>query len=155
MRKNLSDRKIELERQRIALLGKEKAIVEIERKERTRKLIELGGLVSKAGLDTLDTKTLYGALISLILQKDNLEILKNWQEKGTLAFAKEGKSEDGVSLVLQFKEKPTQEVRVQIRALGLRWNAIRQEWQGKTMLEPAQTLATQYGGILITLEEQA
>ena len=153
MRKNLFDRKKELERQRIALLGKEKAIIEIERKERTRKLIELGGLIAKAGLDALDTKILYGALISLNVQKNNLETLKTWQEKGTLAFAKDSKNQDGVSLALQFKEKPIQEVRVQIRALGLRWNAIRQEWQGKCRLELAQALAEQYGGVLITLEE--
>ena len=153
MYKNLLDRKKELERQRIALLGKEKAIIEIERKERTKKLIELGGLVAKAGLDSLNTKTFYGALMSLSAQKEDLNVINSWQEQGTIAFAKDSKNQDGVSLVIQFNEKPTPEVRTQIRALGLRWNAIRQEWQGKCRLELARALAEQYGGVLITLEE--
>ncbi len=65
MRKNLQQRKAELERQKISIMGKEKALKETERRERTKKLIEMGGLISKAGIDTLDTNALYGALLSI------------------------------------------------------------------------------------------
>ncbi|KJV73650.1 conjugal transfer TraD family protein [Orientia tsutsugamushi str. TA716] len=36
-----------------------------ERKMRTRRLIEMGGLVAKANLDHLPTNTLFGAIVSL------------------------------------------------------------------------------------------
>ena len=58
MRKNLQQRKAEWERQKIAIMGREKALKETERKERTKKLIEMDGLISKAGIDTLDTNAL-------------------------------------------------------------------------------------------------
>ena len=75
MRKNLGQRKAELERQKIAIMGKEKALKETMRRERTKKLIEIGGLVAKAGIDTLDTHALYGALLSIKEKMNKTETL--------------------------------------------------------------------------------
>lgn len=155
MRKNIQERRKELERQKIALLGKEKVLKEVERKERTRKLIELGGLIAKAHLDHLDGKTLYGALLSLEAKKEDPNILKHWYTEGNFAFAREAKKEkqEGVLLTIHFKEQPSPEVRTAVRALGLRWNGVRQEWQGRAFLQTAEALANQYGGILTLMEE--
>jgi hypothetical protein len=49
---------------------------------RTRHLIEIGGLVVKAGLDHLPANTLYGALISL---KGFFAGKDNFSRKGSLA----------------------------------------------------------------------
>ena len=55
-------------------------------------LIEYGGLVVKAGLDVLDTKTLFGALISARKQlKDDETIINEWFQTGKNAFDKEQK----------------------------------------------------------------
>ena len=151
MRKNIQDRKRELERQKVALLGKEKVIRETERRQRTRNLIELGGLIAKAGLDELESKTLLGALLSLSKEKDNLEVLKTWAETGQKAFADGPKADGAVPLILQFKDKPSQEARSAVRALGLRWNAIRQEWQGRGSVDVAQALAETYGGTVTVM----
>lgn len=151
MRKNLQERKAELERQKIAVIGKEKALKEIERKERTKKLIEMGGLVVKAGIDTLDTHALYGAFLSIKEKMNKAEILQQWSQKGASAFAKGGNAGEGIPLVVQFKEKPTDEARAAIRALGLRWNAIRQEWQGIANPEEVESVAKLYNGNVVSM----
>jgi len=67
----------------------------VKRRERTRHLIELGGLVVKSGLVELtkdDRTALYGAFLelALTLQSENREqILLLWQRQGSRAFRKE------------------------------------------------------------------
>ncbi len=152
MRKNIYERRSELERQKIALLGKEKALQEKERRERTRKLIELGGLLVKAKLDHLDVKTLYGALLTLQPQAANSTTLTQWSKQGQTAFADKNKGDNTMPLVVQFPDKPSPEARTALRALGLRWNSIRQEWQGITQPEPVQNTVKQFGGKVIIMD---
>ena len=67
----------------------------MERRERTKRLVELGGLVQKAGLveQTGDDRTaLYGALLSLaeILQGETgPQMLLRWRRRGRRAFEAE------------------------------------------------------------------
>lgn len=69
------------------------------RRERTRHLIELGGLVHKAGLVELtddDRATLYGAFLTVAVKlrsADREQALAVWKHKGKRAFdAERGKS---------------------------------------------------------------
>lgn len=56
-----------------------------ERKRRTRKLIELGGLAEKAHLDTWDSNTLLGAFLYL---KDADPVQRDaWSHKGGVVFS--------------------------------------------------------------------
>ena len=55
-----------------------------ERKRRTRRLIELGGLVSKAHLDSWDVNTLLGAF--LFLSETSKTQRDSWTHKGGAAF---------------------------------------------------------------------
>lgn len=67
----------------------------MKRRERTRQLIELGGLVAKAGLVELtddDRATLYGAFLAIAIvlrgeQRD--EALVAWRRRGKRAFEAE------------------------------------------------------------------
>jgi hypothetical protein len=67
----------------------------VQRRERTHRLIELGGLVQKSGLADLtgdDRATIYGALLSLseLLGSDRRdEALALWRRRGQRAFAAE------------------------------------------------------------------
>lgn len=67
----------------------------VKRRERTRHLIELGGLVIKAGLVDLaddDRATLYGALLAVadrLRGEDRQQALALWQRKGKRAFEAE------------------------------------------------------------------
>ena len=64
----------------------------VQRRERTRHLIELGGLVQKAGLVELtddDRATLYGALLDLAGRArgdDAGDVLALWKRRGKRAF---------------------------------------------------------------------
>ena len=64
----------------------------LQRRERTRHLIELGGLVQKAGLVELvedDRATLYGALLELagkVRSDDAGNVLALWKRRGKRAF---------------------------------------------------------------------
>lgn len=67
----------------------------MKRRERTRHLIELGGLVVKAGLVDLtddDRATLYGALLTVAAKlqgEERANALALWQRKGKRAFEAE------------------------------------------------------------------
>lgn len=70
----------------------------MQRRERTRHLIELGGLVQKAGLVELtddDRATLYGALLDLAGRgrgDDAGDVLALWKRRGKRAFDAEGEA---------------------------------------------------------------
>lgn len=64
----------------------------LERKQETRRKIQLGGLIKKAGLHEESTAVLYGLLLEAVelLQGDDAETLKaQWRLKGDIAFTKE------------------------------------------------------------------
>jgi hypothetical protein len=68
----------------------------VQRRERTRHLIELGGLVQKAGLVDLandDRATIYGALLEVVAKArgdGSDDILALWKRRGKRAFEMEG-----------------------------------------------------------------
>lgn len=70
------------------------------RRERTRHLIELGGLVQKAGLVELaddDRATLYGALLDLVARaqgEDADNMLTLWKRRGKRAFDAEAEARE-------------------------------------------------------------
>ena len=69
---------------------------QVKRRERTRQLIELGGLVVKAGLVELtddDRATLYGAFLTVAAKlrgEDREQAVVLWKRKGRRAFDSEG-----------------------------------------------------------------
>ena len=72
----------------------------VKRRERTRHLIELGGLVQKAGLVDLaddDRATLYGAMLELAARAqgdDAGDVLALWKRRGKRAFDAEAEGSE-------------------------------------------------------------
>lgn len=72
----------------------------MKRRERTRRLIELGGLIVKARLDVLvedDRAAIYGALLGLVQQaagERSNEVIALWRRKGKRAFEAEAAERD-------------------------------------------------------------
>ena len=68
----------------------------MERRTRTRHLIELGGLVQKSGLVDLvgdDRATLYGAMLDLVIRADeSANTLAVWKRRGKRAFDAEAEA---------------------------------------------------------------
>jgi len=74
----------------------------MQRRERTRHLIELGGLVQKAGLVDLtddDRVTLYGAMLDLVAraqEEGNDTVLALWKRRGKRAFDAEAEGRNEI-----------------------------------------------------------
>lgn len=70
----------------------------VQRRERTRHLIELGGLVQKTGLVDLaddDRATLYGAMLELAAKaRDDGDALALWKRRGKRAFDAEAEGSE-------------------------------------------------------------
>jgi len=72
----------------------------VKRRERTRQLIELGGLVAKAGLIELthdDRAAILGAMVEIasrLRTEQHEELLTLWRRRGRRAFADEAEHHD-------------------------------------------------------------
>ena len=73
----------------------------MQRRERARHLIKLGGLVQKAGLVDLvddDRATLYGALLELAGKaREDGNVLTLWKRRGHRAFDAEAEEKSGMA----------------------------------------------------------
>lgn len=117
---------------------------ELARKQRTRRLITLGGLVAKAQLEDWQTNTLFGALLFL-KEKEADAFFKNaWTFKGCVHFAAEMKQKTPATVT--FPEFPNEDLCHIFEILGLRWNAIEQQWKGQENAHELRVLLTLYGG---------
>ena len=126
---NVEEQKLRLEQKKNRLIAEETRLKLKERKMRTRHLIEVGGLVTKAGIDYLPTNTLYGALLSIALSLETNQAIKDeWTKIGKNKLDEEQVNKHAV--ILKFEYEPSIEIRKNIREHGLKWNKLRGEWYG-------------------------
>ena len=126
---NVVDQKVRLEQKKNRLIAEETRLKLKERKMRTRHLIEVGGLVTKAGLDYLSTNTLYGALLSIASSLETNQVIKDeWTKIGKTKLDQEQTTKHAV--ILKFEQEPSSEIRAIVRNHGLKWNKLRCEWYG-------------------------
>lgn len=151
-KKQLERQKQKLQQQEARLQLKSQKLKTLERKQRTSRLIELGGLVVKAQLEDLNNNTLLGAFLSLKKQmSSDTNILNDWTDLGAKAF-EEGKTRDGkgstekVALILTFEVAPPRELKSQLRDLNFKWNPFRKEWYGYGRPTELAPLIKTYGG---------
>lgn len=148
---SLSHQKERLERQKARLQSQEQKIKTLERKRRTRRLIELGGLIVKAELEELNNNTLLGALLSLKHHKTRNEaILSEWTEQGAKAFEaldqNQSTGPDKTPVVITFNSEPPRELKSQLRDLNFKWNPFRKEWYGYGNLHELKSLIKSANG---------
>jgi hypothetical protein len=148
---SLSHQKEKLERQKARLQSQEQKLKTLERKQRTRRLIELGGLMVKAELDELNNNTLLGALLSLKSSiEKNETVIHEWTEQGAKAFEALSQLQtmgaDRLPLVLTFSAEPPRELKSNLRDLNFKWNPFRKEWYGYGDLHTLTQRVTPYGG---------
>lgn len=85
---NLLEKRKKSIEQRLNRLRSQEAVLNVQlRKQRTRRLIELGGLVSKAQLEEWKANTLLGALLFLKECEVDSRQLEEWTYKGGVAFS--------------------------------------------------------------------
>lgn len=66
--------------------------------------------------------------------------MDSWVHKGGIAFSSETPSTPKSSVIVKFEEKPSDEIRNSLKSLGLKWNPLRQEWEGHTNIEELTSL---------------
>jgi len=148
--KNVAEQKVRLEQKKNRLIAEETRLKLKERKMRTRSLIEQGGLIVKAGLDHLPTNTLYGALLSISLDLETNQGIKDqWTKIGKAKLDQEQANNQAV--ILKFEQEPINNIRTTLRNHGLKWNKLRQEWYG--YCNNINTLKNDLGDITYQIEE--
>lgn len=148
MVRTLAERLRAHEQQKARLAEQEAKLKTAERKARTRRLIEAGGLVDKAGLLDLDANALYGALLSLRDGADNKDQVSKWAALGGRTFAREARLRDEGKevIVLTFPHALAKDATTPLRAAGFRFNKVLQHWEGLARFDEAEKLATAHGG---------
>ena len=127
--KNIELAQEKLEQKKARLVMQETRLKIQERKRRTRRLIEIGGLVVKAELDFLSSNAIYGGLLEMQKQLSQDEsVISKWESIGKNAFEQEQKLSTPV--ILSFQGPPASDVKSAIRSHNLRWNSFRKEWYG-------------------------
>lgn len=100
LKANATVRRLKSLRAKLAHLERQRSRMKtLERKQDTRRKIELGGLLKKARLDTEPTAVLYGLLLEakeLLDSKNADNVRREWKLKGDLALTAESiiKSKD-------------------------------------------------------------
>jgi hypothetical protein len=116
----------------------------MQRKERTRRLIEIGGLAAKAGIDGLSTAALYDRFLVIADEAKDRNAVLLWERTGGRHFHHE--EEDRVVAVARFGGKLPKQVSDQLRALGFHWNRLLVQWEGKVDFDGAKAFVEGQGG---------
>jgi Conjugal transfer protein TraD len=148
MARSLAERLRAHEQQKARLAEQEAKLRDAERRARTRRLIEAGGLIDKAGLLDLDANALYGALLSLRDRATDKDQLTKWAALGGRAFAHEARLRDEgkEAVVLSFPAALAKDVTALLRQAGFRFSKVMQHWEGLARFAEAESLAEAHGG---------
>lgn len=154
-RTTLAERQVRLEQQRARLQMEENRLREAGRKARTRRLIEAGGLVDKAGLLDVDSAVLYGALMQVAAEARNAERVEQWRVVGGRAFDRETKARAAgrEPLVLTLPSPATAPLQAGLRKAGFRWSKVLRHWEGMALYDEAAALAEEHGGAVQRVRE--
>ena len=148
MVRSLAERMRAHEQQKARLAEQEAKLKDAERRARTRRLIEAGGLIDKAGLLDLDANALYGALLSLRDGAGDKDQVGKWAALGGRTFAHEARLRDEGKepVIVTFPAPLAKEATNALRAAGFRFSKIMRHWEGLAHVAEAEALATAHGG---------
>lgn len=125
---------IEAKKERLAISKKriefqEKLLREKEKKFRTKRLIQMGSLFEKAGIDNLDKSSLIGALMEIkALSKDKKKVAE-WKDHGE-KYLNTDTNENLHTLLISFEGETDKEAVGLLRQNNFKWNRFRKEWYG-------------------------
>lgn len=122
----------------------------MQRKERTRHLIEIGGLAVKAGIDQLPPAALYDRFMAIAAEASDKKAVASWERSGSRHFQTEEDSR--VVAVAKFPGKIEPELAASLRSVGFRWNRYLKQWEGKVEYDEAEKLVVAQGGKIRNLD---
>ena len=118
----------------------------IQRKERTRLLIEIGGLAVKARIDELPLAALYDRFLQIAEEAKDSNAVTLWERAGSRHFQEEENTR--VVAIARFENKLEPEMAASLRALGFRWNRYIKQWEGSVDFDAARDLVRTMGGTI-------
>ena len=124
----------------------------MERKKRTRILIEAGALMEKANLLHFSPAQLLGALLEIEDKSKNIDTIKAWENSGAQNFNTAKNEDHRQPCLVTFDTPPSSDVTKNLRTLGLRWNKFRQEWEGKSDVHQLKEIVERCGGKITLLD---
>lgn len=117
----------------------------MQRKHRTRRLIEIGGLAVKAGIDELPRAALYDRFLGIAQEaKKDPKAVPLWERAGARYFQKE--ADERIVAIARYPGKIAPEVAASLRAIGFRWNRYLRQWEGKVDWPEAKKTVEASGG---------
>lgn len=145
--------KLERAAQRKAKAEQEQARLKTEqRKERTRQLIELGGLIVKAKIDHLPPTALYAQFLRIAEDaKIDPTRVTLWAREGGRHFQSE--EDNRVVAIARFEHRIEPEIAAALRAAGLRWSKLLNQWQGRVLWDDAAAAVEAGGGTIERVRE--
>lgn len=154
---SLAERMSRLEQQKARLAEQEAKIKTDERKQHTRRLIEAGTLIAKAGLLDLEQQALYGALLSLAKDVHEEKQITAWAAAGKKTLDREAKAAAATRqlLTVTFAAALPTEFSTRLRGARLRWNKFLQHWEGMADYEAVAALAAEHDGEVRRIAPQA
>ena len=138
-------RQLRLRQKQVRLSRQAAELAETRRKLDTRRKIELGGLLLKAGLGDWDTATLLGGLMALS-RTTKPETLAAWRDTGGSALATPKPEADGDALHVAFVTRPPAGITKALRGKGFRWNREAERWEGRGQIEDITAMVASAGG---------
>ncbi len=134
-------------KQRRSLVIQEQKRKEAERKKDTRRKIEMGGMVIKAGLDRLDPQALYGTFLMIadVLSR-RPEVVEQAGEWGRKALGEEAAKESRIPLRIVFPAAIPREMSQQLRARKFDFDRETKQWSGIGVFEKIVELVAPYSG---------
>ena len=124
---SIDKQKKSLKAKRAELDRKEKLLKEKERKVQTKKLINHGSLIEKAGISELDPKALLGALLEISNKIEDKSQLENWSNIGNEFLEKKDRK---TKLIVNFQKDLGSEEKALLKNMKFSWNQFRNEWYG-------------------------
>jgi hypothetical protein len=121
-----------------------------QRKERTRRLIEIGGLAVKAGIDDLPAAALYDRFLAIAGDAKDKKAVALWERGGSKYFQEE--EDTRVVAVAKFPAKIEPELAASLRAIGFRWNRYLKQWEGNVQFDEAKALVEGQDGTIKKLD---
>lgn len=148
-RTSLAERMSRLEQQRAKLAEQEAKLRADERKQRTRRLVEAGTLIERAGLLDLEETALYGGLLSLAVDAGDRAKIAEWSKAGKSAlYEATADGAAGEALTVTFPAPLPTPYATRLRGAGLRWNKFLEHWEGHANHDAVVELATEQSGIV-------
>jgi hypothetical protein len=123
---------------RARLEKNQRIINSLERKNKLKKLIELGGIITTAGVSELTTEILFGALLEIKELSTNKDALKRWKGKQE-SWAQNNHAK---RLIVKLLGEESPENTSVLKTRKFHWNAFRKEWYGFGNKEELQSVLT-------------